>query len=41
MNKEELLKLTGYPYYPMVPFIFERLNIDKIDDDNKINYIYK
>ena len=26
MNKEELLKLTGYPYYPMVPFIFERLN---------------
>ena len=26
MSKEDLLKLTGYPYYPMVPFVLERFN---------------
>ena len=26
MNEEELLKLTGYPYYPIAPFLLERFN---------------
>ena len=26
LTEEQLLKLTGKPYYPMLPFIYERLN---------------